>query len=462
VSRDPLDDAGVVVAYHETTLAELRGVFDQIDFDFRKALEREVGVHVELDAVDAELDAARAQLRLLGVEVATPPAHPGAQTEWLADLPTGRYTVPGVISSDDFGQIVSLAAERLEQLGIDLRRDPLLQLLPSSQIAQSLKAFADEQGEIEWSETDWAVVLGAGLIATLLDIVLVRIPTDATFLRKKYSGSPLTKWLQDKDRSSAIHARFFKQFECTAKVPYDASMTKATDGLVSKMRPATHRLQSLGHDPLLGFLFGVADIMRGTGTYIDGAGRLVQIPSVADPVELITALLTQVRHLLSDVYTPAGIPPPLFGLLQLGQVGTPLARGTVGSKVVWTDLARHMYTHGYDLRHSFTMGITPGVVSAIIRGYGLLNDYATDGPTANPRRNDAKNASMLLLGHMIATSGTLLKTGLVFGMNPAALNYNQILAMGPAAVAWLGESSARDRRIGLALDEEWRQLLIEP
>lgn len=32
-------------------------------------------------------------------------------------------------------------------------------------------------------------------------------------------------------------------------------------------------------------------------------------------------------------------------------------------KVPWTDVARYMYTNGYDLRHFFTLGITPGVVS---------------------------------------------------------------------------------------------------
>ena len=131
----------------------------------------------------------------------------------------------------------------------------------------------------------------------------------------------------------------------------------------------------------------------------------------------------------------------------------------MGRETYWTDLARHMYRHGYDLRHFFTMGVTPGVVSAIIRGYGLLKDYTTEGPTADPKRNDAKIRSMLLLGHTIATSGTLLKTGLVFGMNPAALNYNQILAMGPAAVGWIQESAARDRRIGEALDVEWGRLM---
>ena len=93
-----------------------------------------------------------------------------------------------------------------------------------------------------------------------------------------------------------------------AHVPYDAATTAATGGLVSGMRPATHRLQSFGHDPLLGFLVGVADLMHGTGTYVDKTGKIVQVTSAMEPVDLITAMLTQVRHLLSDVATPSGAP----------------------------------------------------------------------------------------------------------------------------------------------------------
>ena len=108
-----------------------------------------------------------------------------------------------------------------------------------------------------------------------------------------------------------------------AKVPYDARYPADTGGLVSGMRTAMHRLQSFGHDPLLGLLIGVADLMHGTGTYVDLTGRIVQVPSSMEPVGLIEAMLTQVRHILSDFYTKQGVPPPLFSLLQIGQVGSP-------------------------------------------------------------------------------------------------------------------------------------------
>nr|WP_062338843.1 hypothetical protein [Herbidospora sakaeratensis] len=453
---DQLSPAAAVVAYQAVTLTELHVLFDQVEFDFKDVLEREHRVSDTLDTVESEFDAVRLRLQALGAFIPAPEPFPIAKVETPS---TPRYSVPVVPADGDFDQLVRLAEARLNLLGVDLTRDPLQQVLPSGQVAQSLRHYAAEHGDISWDETDWTVVLLAGALATFLDVVLVRIPRDSTFLGKEYSGSPLTKWLQDRDRAKDVHEHFFKGFEKLAKAPYDAPTTKATGGLVSGMRPATHRLQSLGHDPALGFLFGVADLMRGTGTYIDKAGKLVQVATNQSPVDLISAFITQVRHLLSDVYTPAGLQPPLFSLLQLGQIGSPFALGPSGVKVPWTDVARYMYTNGYDLRHFFTMGITPGVVSAVIRGYWLLKSYATGGTAEQRKLEHAKLTSMLLLGHTIATSGTLLKTGLLFGMNPAALNYNQILAMAPATIAWFREAVARDERINQALDKEWESLL---
>lgn len=462
MSGDPLSAAATVVAYQEVTLTELRGLVDQVEFDLKDVLERELRISETLDSVESEFDAVRARLRATGVLVPAEEPRSDAVTIVSVETPSRpRYTVPIVPTEGDFDQLVRLAAARLDLLGIDLTRDPLQQVLPSGQIARSLRSYAEVHGDVSWDQTDWVVVLSAGVLATLLDVILVRIPQDSTFLGKKYPGSPLTKWLKDGDRARDVHDHFFKRFEKLAKVPYDAPHTKATGGLVSGMGSRTHRLQSLGHDPALGFFVGVADLMHGTGTYIDKAGQLIQVANVADPIDLINALITQVRHLLSDVYTPAGLQPPLFSLLQLGQVDSPFALDHAGVKVPWTDVARYMYTNGYDLRHFFTMGITPGVVSAIIRGYWLLKSYANGGGAEQRKLEHAKLTSMLLLGHTIATSGTLFKTGLLFGMNPAALNYNQILAMAPATIAWFKEAIARDHRINQALEKEWELLLAE-
>jgi len=65
---------------------------------------------------------------------------------------------------------------------------------------------------------------------------------------------------------------------------------------------------------------------------------------------------------------------------------------------------------------------------------------------------------MLLLAHTIAASGNLLKTGAIFGMNPLALNWAQMLRLFPVTMAWVRESLKRDRAIRSALDEEWLRM----
>lgn len=458
---DQLSNAAAIAAYQDVTLTELQSLFGELNFDLTDVLEREARVSGALVSVDSEFDAVRTRITTLGISVpaAGPPADDAAADDGEALSPPS-YEVPLVPAVDDFDTLVNLAESSLEQLGIDLSRDPLLQVLPASEIARSLRTYSNEHGDISWDETDWSVVLAAGALATLADIVLVRIPQDTFFPRdgKDHRGSPITKWL--KEKSPQIHEDFLKPLEKSAKVPYDANHTTATGGRVS-MGPRNHRLKSLGHDPLTGFFFGVRDLMHGTGTYLDN-GKLVQIATAHDPVGVIEALLTQVRHLLSDVATPSGLPAPLFTLLQLG-AESPFVhkKGGIEVKATLAEISQYMYFHGYDLRHFFTMGITPAIVSGVIRGYWLLKSYAAGETKEQLQKEQAKLTSMLLLGHSIATSGTLLKTGLIYGMNPLALNYNQILAMGPVTVAWFKAAVERDDRISQALEREWQSLIVE-
>ena len=170
------------------------------------------------------------------------------------------------------------------------------------------------------------------------------------------------------------------------------------------------------------------------------------------PEGLIAAFLKVFLHLLSDVFTSAGIPPPFFTLLQLVKTKSPFVLGPSGEKVTWTNVARYMYSHGYDLRHFATMGIVPASVEMIVRGWWLCKSFESNGEIAPAK---AKLTSMLMLAHLIATSGNLLKTGVIFGMNPLALNWAQMLALPPVTLAWIIEALKRNRSIRVRLDEEW-------
>ena len=120
---------------------------------------------------------------------------------------------------------------------------------------------------------DVAISAAAGILAAAVDILLVGIP------QKTPEGLSAGKL------SDYIRAEFDKKFpeeEMTklanskvSKVPYDAQDNRHTSINVDGLSAYYHRLLSLGHDPLLGFVFGVADILTGRMTTIDKSGKIV-------------------------------------------------------------------------------------------------------------------------------------------------------------------------------------------
>ncbi len=212
---------------------------------------------------------------------------------------------------------------------------------------------------------------------------------------------------------------------------------------------------SPGHDPILGFIFGVIDVMSGTGTFVDKHGDMRKIDKSLGSEDLTVAFLKVFVHLLSDVCTSAGLPPPFLTLLQLVKAKSPFVLGPSGERVSWTDVARYMYTHGYDLRHFATMGVVPATVEMVIRGWWLCRGFE-DREQAELAR--AKMASMLVLGHAIAASGNLLKTGAIYGMNPLALNWAVMLRLFPVTLSWIRETAKRDRKVRDELDAGWASL----
>ncbi len=449
---EPLADFSRVAAYQGMRLVELRSLYDILDLDLEHYLELESRTEEEsLLLEQGEFDSIRSFFVSRGIDVSTPDYADELDDVAITDRnPWGkRYKRVEAESTENFRKLVSKADAYLARAGVDLNRDPLLQVLSSHEISSITDSYKKDYGDIAWDESDYLIVMLAGLVATLLDIFLVRIPADTHFLGKMQSGSPLTKWL--KENSKPVHEHVLSRFERVAKVPYDDSVGKLVEGLSPKM----HRLMSPGHDPILGFIFGVINIMGGTGTFIDKNGNLKRIDKAVSPEGLIVAFLKVFLHLLSDVCTSAGIQPPFFTLLQLVKTKSPFVLGPSGERVSWTDVTKYMYTHGYDLRHFATMGIVPGTIEMMIRGWWLCKNFDNRKDGQDLELVKVKMTSMLMLGHTIATSGNLLKTGLIFGMNPLALNWAQILMMFPVTMSWVRESIKRDRSIRNALDEQW-------
>lgn len=295
--------------------------------------------------------------------------------------------------------------------------------------------------QYKWDKWDYIFVGASGVLASLTDYLLVRIPN--TIKTGEYAGqmgSPITEWLKqyNTNESDNWFARWARYLSETCKVPYD-SMTvngEHIDGMGGK----THRFQSLGHDPVLGFVFGIRDILQNTVTgfsydkgvheWVSGAAK----PNPA-PVELIEAILRQIGHLISDVATPMGLPAPFMTLIQginAGSFGE--KERTVG------EIARWMYANGYDLRHFLVSGITPAVIEIVLRAYIMLRHYSEHGKAKSFLASDPKYRSMLLMAHSIAALGNAGKIALMQG-NPLAINYAEWLAfvryLVPSMKYWL-------------------------
>jgi hypothetical protein len=440
----PPDAPETVVAYQRLRLREIRAMCEQQNLEIDHYTEVEKNISKEIGSLDIEFSDVRKTLASLGVELdgrgdiraphrPVTPLRPESHSE---------KTSPSI----GFEDLVAEAGLYLTKTGVDPNNEPLLQLLGQSEASDINRRYRKAFGEVIWDQSDYLAILLAGFVATLLDVFLVRIPLDGAFLGGMQTGSPMTRWIRENSKS--VHEHYLGDLQKAAKVPYDLSADKAVDGL----SPKVHRLMTLGHDPILAFIFGTIDIMSGTGTYIDKHGDLRRIATSMSPESLVPAFLKVFLHLLSDVFTSAGIPPPFFTLLQLAKTKSPFVLGPSGEEVTWTNVARYMYTHGYDLRHFATMGIVPASVEMIVRGWWLCRSFESDSQIAPTK---AKVTSMLMLAHLIATSGNLLKTGVIFGMNPLALNWAQMLALPPVTLAWISQTLKRNRSIRDKLDEEW-------
>lgn len=245
--------------------------------------------------------------------------------------------------------------------------------------------------------TDVFMAVAAGIVATIVDLVVTATP----------ATSPLTPWL----REHAVPSDNW--LAGGALVPYDAVYGTGIAGL----SPASHRVQTLGHDPLLGLIYGTRDILQGTLTGIDTSGGLHIVTRWAPaPHGWPVALATQVRHLLSDVLTPAGLPLP--GWVGLGLVPT-------GGGQTMAAVSRSMYLRGYDSWHFMALAAPAATIELVCRAYWALRQLCDEEfaeHTGLPG-DDPRYAAMTAAATAVAAAGDL--AGFVAsGGNPLMLNYD--------------------------------------
>lgn len=308
-----------------------------------------------------------------------------------------------------------------------LDADSYLRLRRRFEVGFTLEAHLDRY--------DVGFLFLAGLVGSLVDWLLVKVPTKGGFLGSPGKDpSPMTTFLRKKLAMETVNP-MSRKFKAT----YDA-MPKEISG----MNPRMHRMHSLGHDPLVGLAVGVFDILRGGATIIDGSGAGHILSDEATPnYNPVEAIFTHLGHLLSDAFTPMGIPAPGWTLLNKFSGGPTLSIGNKERTVA--ELAQIMYRQGYDLRHFFTMATATAAVEIVLAAYFIFRNKADEAFHDSQKKQiseaggktylaSERYTAMSVLAHLIVASSNGIR---IAAQGPIALNYPEWIRFLAALRTWI-------------------------
>jgi hypothetical protein len=310
----------------------------------------------------------------------------------------------------------------------------------------------------------------AGILSGAVDCVFGGFVTDQ--IGRAVPGT-MTEFV-NKMFDKALPAERIKKLEELAKVPYDALNydnrgNVIVNEIVDGLSPIFHHEVSLGHDPILGFIFGVLDMMRGTVTTLDFKGKfLIQAAegfSDRKAQGIFQAIATVFLHMLSDVNGSSsaknggmGLPAPfmaLFNKLQFGKVGD---SDTIA------ELVKSMFYQGYDFRHFCAMSI-PAMITEVIVRVSYFAKRMHDGysfaeaiPLGTNHVKKPKLGTILFIAHFASTAINAGKV--VFTDNPLNINYPQWMAFARYStrqLKWILREKPvlRDSYVLAAIDDEW-------
>lgn len=338
----------------------------------------------------------------------------------------------------------------------DLNADLISHFSECQQLSEKDRALA-------LTPVDYIVAALAGGIAVIVDFLVVKIPKTHKYEGKfDQEGSPLTSLLRKIGQDSeGNESKWIETLESWFHVNYDPSWRTGV------FCPKNHRIYSGGHDPSpAGLVFAIKDIVSGTFTYFDKSGRLVI--EKAEEMGLLKKCFAPIMwlgHLLSDMFTSAGVPVPGGSLLRAIQLGEFGKKGRS-----FGELINFMYIKGYDMRHLATMSTSNAAMNLIIGLYlGFISPIAeSESPLLSEReyvqvKKSEKNVKMKFVASSVAVAGNVAKI-IAYEGNPLAFNYSIWYEMIKKAIAEVviitkdksGETAIETRHI---IDDNFEVLL---
>jgi len=218
-------------------------------------------------------------------------------------------------------------------------------------------------------------------------------------------------------------------------VPYD--ITAGSKDLGINMGGKYHRMYTLGHDPILGWIFGTANILTDCITFnnlhtkrisrvnpITGGRKMIITPETvfmgqmfrecyedvkADYLNLPAALFAQAQHLKSDEFTKLGLPVPLLSSIN-------------------EDFASKLYSENYDAlcfaRDAKIVGVS-FVVSKLFDIIISLTHGLFRGEDIDKDLYEVRTRKILLISNTIASTSTIINAAVT--SNPKNLDIGSLL-----------------------------------
>lgn len=331
----------------------------------------------------------------------------------------------------DLRTIYSEANERVSgdiELTTILSADDLADV--DARIQNQIEEFNDRYALDAW---DYAIACGCGLIASMLDLLCVRAPPKPTVSFTEEVDGIFNKQVQKAFNAILPEDMSKKLSEMFPIGAPDSSISSdlvgAAGGVLS---PTNHRLRALSHDPILGIIIGIKDMLNGTCTVVQN-GKIVVCPSlkgVNGETNIFRLIARMFGHLASDVNAPSyrgnrgmGLPAPFMGLLRMLD-GIPVGDSNFGKQI------EYMYVNGYDFRQFIVTSIPMTVMEILMRvfyvakqvslGKGAFGETLLD---TMPMRLNPRFRMMLALGYGTSSAvnaGKMYITGNILNANYAS------------------------------------------
>ena len=232
----------------------------------------------------------------------------------------------------------------------------------------------------------------------------------------------LNKINDGKDRLTGNYYAPLNQIATTTGVPYDATKYNGESG--GFFKGANHRFATLGHDPLLGLIFGTANIMTNTITLTPfeklkipfthhvnysfnyknpkigrNASTIKMLAKCGERVikekdikSLVAAIIKQIIHIGTDLFTPCGIQLPGLNILLDNKTAEKITK----------------YISAGDVIKATGSGIIASLINKIIETIYLL--MYCEEKDSDLRLYSVKAKKIILISNSIATGSNVILT----------------------------------------------------